>query len=378
MISKDDLTALAGVETSSAVSVYLPTHEKGREIAQDPIRLRNALAAVTARLVEAGHRKPAVDELLGPAHGLVQDEVFWRYQALGLAVFVAPGFFQHHRLPIVFPEMQEVGPRFHLRPLMPLLADDGRFYALCVRAGDARLYQGSRFGIVEIEAEGLPRAGVAEVSAETEYERSRDQPSAGSPASHAFGDTPEEERKVQLIEYLRRIDGAVKRRLGADQAPVVLVAQPEVQGHLRALSKEVRLLGEGVPKDPSAMNRDALHAAVYEVVRPLFAEARERAVGEFKGLVGTNDRKGGTDLKEVVSGARFGRVESLFVTEGEAVWGSHDETGDELRLDKESSPENEDLVDFAAVRTMLQGGAVHVLPREQMPFDGVLAAIFRY
>lgn len=378
MISKDDLAALAGVEAKPSVSIYLPTHEKGREIAQDPIRLKNALANVNARLVEAGHRKPEADAFLEPAYELVRDEAFWRHQGPGLAVFAAPGFFRYHQLPIEVPDLQEVGPSFHLKPLMPLLADDGRFYALCVRAGDARLFQGSRFGIVEIEAEGLPRAGVAEVSAETEYERSRDQPSAGSPASHAFGDTPEEERKVQLVEYLRRIDGAVKRRIGADQAPVVLVAQPEVQGHLRALSKEVRLLDDGVAKDPSALNAEALHAAVYEVVQPIFAGARERALGEFKGLVGTNDRKGGTDLKEVVSGARFGRVESLFVAEGETVWGSHDEAGDELRLDEESSPENEDLVDFAAVRTLLQGGAVHVLPRERMPFDGVLAAIFRY
>jgi len=388
MILKEQLAALAGVEAPPVVSIYLPTHEKARETRQDPIRMRNALAAVTERLVGAGHRRPEVEELLKPAQALVDDDLFWRHQAQGLAVFVAPGgLFQAHKLPIEVPEKQEVGPRPHLKPLLPLLADDGRFYVLCVRAGDCQLHQGSRFGIAEIEAEGLPSAGVAEITAETDYEQTihaapQARPRAGSPVGMPgatnFGEAPEEQRKAQLIEYLRRIDDAVKRRIGADQAPVVLVGQPEVQGHLRALSKEVRLLEEGVAKDPSALKREELHALAYEVAKPVFARGRELALDKFRARVGSNDPRAGTDLHAVVTGARFGRVDALFVAEGQSVWGHHDGMSDKVRIDQEPTAENEDLIDYAAVHSLLGGAPVWVLPRDQMPAEAPACATFRF
>lgn len=343
--------------------------------------MRNALASVTERLVGAGHRRPEVEDFLKPAQALVNDDLFWRHQAHGLAVFVAPGgLFQAHKLPIEVPEETHVGPRAHVKPLLPLLADDGRFYALCVRAGDCQLHQGSRFGIVEIEVEGLPTAGVAEITAETDYQATRDQPSAGSPASHAFGDTPDEQRKVQLIEYLRRVDGAVKRRIGADQAPVVLVAQPEVQGHLRALAKDLRLIEEGVVKDPRALKREEMHALTYEVAKPVFARERELALDKFRARMGSNDQRAGTDLHAVVTGARFGRVDALFVAEGsEAVWGHHDGMSDKVRIDQGGpTAENEDLIDYAAVHSLLGGAPVWVLPRGQMPAEAPACATFRF
>ena len=386
MISKEQLAALAGVEAPPAVSIYLPTHEKAREVRQDPIRMRNALSIVTERLLGAGHRRPEVEELLKPAQALLDDEFFWRHQAQGLAVFVAPGgLFQAHKLPVEVKEEQHVGPRPHVKPLLPLLADDGRFYVLTAQADDTRLYVGTRHGLAEMDVD-IPRT-VAEVTAETDYQetlhsappaRTRGDSAVGMVKTYGFGEDPEEQRKAQLIEHLRRLHNALERELAGDRTPIVLVGQPEIQGHIRALAKNVKFLEDGVQKDPSAMKGQELHERAYEVVRPLFAQGREKALDQFRALAGANDPRGGTSLREVVSGARFGRVDTLFAAEGEAVWGSHDPQSDEIRLAEGPSPEVGDLVDFAAVQTLLNAGHVHVLPRDQMPAEVPACAVFRY
>ena len=267
MISREQLTALAGVEAAPAISIYLPTHTKGREVRQDPIRFKNAIDRVSEQLVEAGHRRPDAEALLSEARRLLDDQEFWRHQGLGLAVFVARDLLQIHKLPQEMPEMQRIGPRPHIKPLLPLLADDGRFYVLTAQADDTRLYVGSRHGLAEVEAD-IPRS-VADVSAETDYESTRHaSPPArprtaghiGMPASQNFGEDPEEQRKTQFVEHLRRVHSALERHLGGDRAPIVLVGQPEIQGHLRALAKNITFHEEGVQADPNSLDEEQLHA----------------------------------------------------------------------------------------------------------------------
>ena len=122
MFSRSDLDELVAMDAQPAVSLYLPTHIAGREIRQDPIRLKNLLSAAAERLA-ATLRRPEIEDLLGPAESLVGDEDFWRHQEQGLAVFLAPGFNRVHKLPTPVPEEAFLGDHFHIKPLLPLLDD---------------------------------------------------------------------------------------------------------------------------------------------------------------------------------------------------------------------------------------------------------------
>ncbi|MCB1885101.1 MAG: hypothetical protein KDG89_14070 [Geminicoccaceae bacterium] len=385
MFKRSDLEALANIKAAPVVSIYLPTHEKGREIRQDPIRLKNALQTVAERLAEAGHRPPEIEALLAPAQALVDDEVFWRYQGLGLALFMAEGLFQQHRLPIEVRELQVVGPRAHLKPLLPLLARDGRFYVLTTTAHESHLYEGSRFALRRLDAD-LPQ-GVEAIAARTDYEggahaappaRPRVAPSVGMPASQAFGEAPEEQRKSQFVDHLRHLQAAVRDALGGDQAPLVLVAAPESQGHFRAVAGDLPLAEEGVQTDPASLDGDELLERTYAVVRPGFEKAREEDVGHFKALKADDGGRASTKPDEVVSAAVFGRVDTLFVARGRNMWGRFDEAANKVHLEGEETGEGGDLLDLAATKTLLQGGKVHALAPEDMPSEGPLCAILRY
>jgi hypothetical protein len=152
-----------------------------------------------------------------------------------------------------------------------------------------------------------------------------------------------------------------------------------VQGHLRALATGITFEEKDVQTDPGSLDPTELHGRAYEVVQPRFARMRAEAKSRFEALAGDGDPRGATDLAAIVGGARFGRVDTLFLAEGAAVWGRHDEAADQVRVESGPSPENGDLLDHAAVQTLLQGGHVHVLPPEEMPREQQpIAAIFRF
>ena len=116
MFVRNDLNELVACDKQPAVSICMPTHSTGRKIRQDAIQLRNLLNAAAKRL-GAEHRPPEITALLEPARRLVDDEEFWRYQARGLGVFLAPGFHRVHKLPI---EVAEEGTQlyFHRNSLV--------------------------------------------------------------------------------------------------------------------------------------------------------------------------------------------------------------------------------------------------------------------
>ena len=59
-------------------------------------------------------------------------------------------------------------------------------------------------------------------------------------------------------------------------------------------------------------------------------------------------------------------------------WGTFDPSTDEIHLHKKERTGNEDLLEFAAIQTLLNGGTVYVVEPEKMPDTGSLAAVLRY
>jgi hypothetical protein len=50
----------------------------------------------------------------------------------------------------------------------------------------------------------------------------------------------------------------------------------------------------------------------------------------------------------------------------------------EVQLHQDAKPGDQDLLDSAAVQTLLNGGSVYAVQPERMPVEAPLAALFRY
>ena len=66
---------------------------------------------------------------------------------------------------------------------------------------------------------------------------------------------------------------------------------------------------------------------------------------------------------------------------GVRLWGSYDVKKREVHLEEDQTTQrnhSEDLLDLAAVQTVLNGGTVYAVPQQEIPDGQAMAAIFRY
>jgi protein required for attachment to host cells len=316
---------------------------------------------------------------------MLRADHFIEHRDPGRVLFIADGVFRDLALPVPVRETVVVGPRFWIKPLLPMLEGDGRFYVLAVTARSARLWRGTRYAFEDVTPTSLPRS-VDEVVAETDFEEgmqsmpvARPQNSAGGMAKSHGLESPEEVRKAEFLVYLQRVAKQVDEALGAEaSAPLVLVGEPEAVGHLRKLLKHGAVQKAHVDANPQAMSPRDLHDRAYEIVQPLFDAGRRDAEERIRARLGTAEPNVAIRLEEIVSAARFGRVDALLIASDEDLWGRFDEESNTVTARGTPEQDDEDLLNFAALWTLSNGGRVHALKREHLPRQALAAASLRY
>lgn len=372
-------------EAWPAISIYIPTTRAATNVSPDRVRLKDQLADAAARLEQVGLRRPDVASLLQPAHALLNEQPFWQHQTEGLALFVGPDLFRPLRLPIAVPERTTVGHRFDIRPLLALNASDNHFFLLAIAAGQVQLLDCSGAGCRSVDVPDMPRS-VAAVSGETDYDenlqfnpiaRLRDRGSPGVVKSHGL-ETPEELRKAQLIEYLRRIDAAVTPYLNRSTDPLVLSADPEILGNYRALCSYKHLHEQAVATNPFAISPGELHARAYGLLAPRVRAPMEALRDLILARLGSAEPTVTLKLEEILHGAAFSRVAGLLLAEDAEVWGRFDPEKGLVEVHGTPSADDEDLLNYAAVATLANGGQVFAIAQDEMPHRALAAAALRY
>ncbi len=362
--------------TPPCVSIYIPTHRSGAEVKQGQIRLKNLLKKAEDQLASQGLRQGEIKEMLEPVQNLCENSGFWQYQSDGLAVFRSADKFLYYRLPLHVDELLVITDRFHVKPLLRLFTEDGRFYLLALSKKEVRFFQCTRFGAREIALpQGTPRS-LSEVLALKGTEKQVQVHTAGAAALfHGHGSRTEEE-KQDLREFFRLVDRGVHEVLRDDHAPLVLAGVEYLRAIYRDVNTYPHLIENGVTGTPEGRRPEELQSKAWAVVEPHFRRAREEAARRFQDSVGAG--KASTDIKTVVPAACQGRVDQLFVAVGKQIWGTWDESSQTVEVHEERRPSDRDLLNFAAIQTLLQGGAVYAVPEAEVPGGGLLAAVLRF
>ena len=359
------------------VSVFLPTHRKSPANEQDPIRLRNLLDDAEELLVAGGLRPPEAREVLEPGRELLEHDRFWSYQSDGLSLFLVADWFRFFRLPLEVPELVVVADRFHIKPLLPLLESDRRFYVLALSKKEVRLLEGSRQSLEEVELADVPPHLLEALKDDVRKEHVPGRGGRGAPAVfHGWG-TGAEVDKVLLERYLRAVDNGLHEVLREERAPLVLAGVEYERAVFRQLTRYPYVLEEGIAGNPDELRPEELHERALAIVEPVFSRAREDAAERYLEAVGHGEGAA-SDVGDVVRAALEGRVDVLFVSAEEQRWGTVDPHTFEVTVHSDRRPGDEDLLDRAAVQTLLTSGTVFAVPRQEVSGPGPAAALLRY
>ena len=377
LLSRAELETLIEEPEGLCVSIFLPTHRAGAQTQQDPIRFKNLLREAEAQLLVKELRAPETEELLRPARELLDDSVFWQHQSDGLAVFLSAGVFRYYRLPLNFEDLAVVADRYYLKPLLPLLTGDGQFYILALSQNEVRFLRATRHSVSEVELEDVPES-LADTLRYDDQEKQLQFHTGtaggrGGRAAIFHGHEPDDP-KDDILRYFRQIDRGVQELLKGSQAPLVLAGVDYLLPIYREVSRYPHTIDEGVTGNPENLRPEELHERAWDAVRTRFSEAQRNATARYRQLAGTGQAS--RDVREIVAAAYYGRVETLFAASGAQQWGVFDPDTGEVDLHEE--PEGGDLLEFAAIQTVLHHGTVYVTNPDNMPADAAAASVFRY
>jgi hypothetical protein len=385
ILRQKDLQQLIETSGECCISLYMPTHRVGRAQQQDPIRFKNLVAGAQERLLGYGLRRPEVQALMHRAESLLIDGDFWQHQSDGLAVFLSPGYSQIYRLPSSFDELISIGNNFHIKPLLPLLSQDGQFYILALSMNNIRLYLGNRDTMNEVELGDIPTSMQGALAMDDPEKHVDFHTGVGSSGRegkrqavfHGHGSKQSEE-KTNILRYFQKVDRGLKDLLEEQTIPMVLAGVDYLLPIYHKANTYQGLMEKGLEGNPEELNEKELHKLAWNLVEPIFKEEQKQTLEQFKQLHGQQSDRASDDLKIVVKAANFGQVETLFVPFGVQRWGRYDPQQNKVILEKQPTPENEDLLDFAAMHTLFNSGKVYAVQPDKLPGDGELAAILRY
>ncbi|BDA75634.1 hypothetical protein CAL7716_098000 [Calothrix sp. PCC 7716] len=381
LFSIDELAILTAEGGTDCVSIYMPTHKMSTETLQNPIRFKNLMREAEEKLIANGLRPQDARDLLAPAQELDEYE-FWQHQSDGLAIFISKNIFSYYTVPLDFQELVVVTDRFHLKPLMSLLTGDGQFYILALSQNLVRLFQGTRYSVREIELEDVPTSiGEAlkydDPEKNLQFHTGTSQGGGGDRAAvfHGHG-AGNDDNKDNILRYFRKVNEGLQELLKGQKAPLVLAGVDYLLPIYKQANSYSNLIEEGITGNPDQLKASELHVEAWQIVQPYFEAVQDEAVAYYQANLGTG--KTANSIQEVVPAAYYQRIDSLFVPVGEQKWGMFNPETSNLQMHPQPEPGDEDLMDLAALHTILNGGTVYAVAPEQVPGDAPVAAVLRY
>ncbi|RKT43830.1 hypothetical protein [Thiocapsa rosea] len=363
----DDYADLAAFRGDMAVSISLPTTPVSDDIDAARIQLKNLIKEAVDQLEAAGANKRRVRALIEELDDLVEDDVFWAYQAHGLVIYATPDNLRTFRVPNALEPLVKVSDRFHLKALLRSTTFCDAGYVLALADGGVRLIEVNKdLPAAELKVPDLPADAASAVGQRSISVRSYSGRIGGS-----------EGKKVRLRQYARQVDTALRAILAGRQEPLILASVDALDAIYRSVNSYPHLLEQSLGGNPERKSAGELamaaRALLDEVYRGRIADWHERYRARL------NEDRATTDLVRAARAATAGAVASLLVDMDQAVNGTVDDADGSVTFADEASAETYGVADEVARRVLMTGGEVLSVRTEDMPEPGkAVAAVLRY
>jgi hypothetical protein len=381
IITLQDIKSLVEIKDDYAISIFLNTHRYGKDTQQDPIRLRNLISNVEKQLLSEGLNHPTVQKILEPAQELLLQSGFWKHTSDGLVIYISSGIFKAYRLPIEFDELIVISTTLHLKPLLPYFARDGHFYVLALSQNLIRFFEGTRYTVDEIFLEEtLPNLAEGmkslEFSKELQFHTGTSDKHGGLNAAVFHGHDPSDDDVKRLLNWFHKVDKALASFLADEKSPLVLAGVDHLIPLFRKASTYQNIVEENISGNPDQWSTKEIHEKALPIIEPIFKKDKNAAIEKYQNV--KSNQLTSNAIDEVIFYAHQGRIDTLFIADGEKVWGTFDLKKQTLKVHREQNTGDHDLLNISAVQTMLNGGDVYVVASEKVPDGSQLAAILRY
>lgn len=381
-VTKEVLNKLLSATEAPCISLYMPTHRTHPENKQDLIRYKNLVKQVMESLAEK-YPTADIDKLVAPFEALALDQECWSHASNGLAVLGSSEHFEVIRMQLPVESLVMVADSFHTKPLRNILQSTDRYHVLALTLDAMHFYEGNRYSLHEIDLpDDFPKTMEAALGKELTEKHSTVASYGGvsgnSSNMHHGQGGKKEEVDNDAQRFFRVVSIAVYERYSNPEGiPLVLATLPEHHSLYKEVDKNPFLLPKGIDINPESVSREKLTELSWEVMKPVYLKKLETLAEKYNQV--KSKRLGSDIMDEVLEAAEAGRVETILLEAHRLITERlrNKETGTYEMADS-TQPVLDDQLDDLGELVQKMGGTIVIMPKEQMPSQTGIAAIFRY
>ena len=375
MVSEKTIHELIEKNSDVSVTITLPTHKKGEESKQDPIRFKNLLTQASDKIKEINSKNGFADNLLKNARKLLDKPLFWSHLDKGLAVYISEDRFDVYKLPYDVEEQVFVNNHFMITPLLPMTSMDGSFSVLAVSRQNIRLLRCTRNEVQDITPTDIPLSVEDYLEIDPEKQLQFHSGSRGQKAVY-FGHGANEEDKLIVVEsFYREIEKEITKILKENDEPLILTGLTENIGIYKKVNSYNRVLDEIVKRNPDELKDKELKEKGWEIIQTFFLSDMYKSLENLK--KSTND-KVSNNLADIVEATVMGKSQTIFISKGEKKWGFYDDANHTVQYSSNPNGKDVELLNWLSITAFKTGSKVYMLPKEEMPIRSTVAAEYRF
>lgn len=376
MLARNCISDLLQPRPGPCVSLFVSLHHADAQGERNRGRFQHLVRSIERELASQGSSRWDLANLSHRVERLRDRPVFGRYPSDSVACFMAGDLLRVERMPLAVKPQYYVQPRFVLKPVLPMLAENQRFFVLALGHDACRLFEATADSMCEVPLDALPAAvppGPASASDAPPSCRIVPRVRTTTTVLQRRSATASPSASNDVRRFLHAVDRRVHALLGELDAPLVLACIGFLAVLYGPVNSYRQLLPVTVPGNPATWSEDQLHALARDIAEPFLRRGRDLARQNYEDVRGTP--RSSDDVAEIVAAADLGRVDTLLVTRSVARCGAYDPR--QHRVHFNGHGQDQDLVEIAADKTLQHGGKVYDLERDQVPGGSGLAAIFR-
>ncbi|MEX0661570.1 MAG: hypothetical protein WEA58_09080 [Balneolaceae bacterium] len=375
MVSEKTVDSILEKNGNPLVTITLPTHKKGEEIKQDPIRFKNLIGETIEELKNRGMKQAEAEEFMSEASELLNQPRFWTHQDYGLVVYVAKNYFEYFKVPYPIEEKAYLNSHFLITPLLPMVSMDGTYSVLAVSRKNPRLLHCTRNEVTDITPADTPK-GVTEYLEETPEKELQFHTGAEGMDAMFFGHGGgEEDKKVVVEQYFRELEKEITKELNQRNEPLVLIGLEDNLSFYKKINNYNRVVDRALTGNPDELSGMQLKDEGWKEIKTYFLKDMYSSLEQFSEK---DNQKVSNNLAKIVESTVMGKSKTIFISQGESRWGRYDDSTHEVHFTDSPNKDDVDLLNWLASKGRETGSKVYILPKDEMPIKATVAAEFRF
>lgn len=366
-----------GSATGPCLSLYFEDKDPGRKTNEDRRRLKQAVDGAVAKLKAIGFDQAAIKELVDPVLALTDDDSQFEMEGNAFAIFRSPDVYRVYRPMAHMAEGTYVGEHFFIRPVLTMMDAQRHFYVLAISQNNMRVLKCTDHSSEEVSLPGDVNTSLEQwLNSRSPNHSGADavkQTGAEGPQGSFTSQTDRDKKDEHLRNFFRQFDQGLFNVLRDENAPLILAGVDNEVTEYRGISKYQHVAEEAVNGAPDSLKGGELHSRALKCAQQHFHKPVKKAL-EVYNRAGNNGRA--DDVLSCAKAAFEGRVMQLLMRQDAVEHGIFNP--DTVHAEFTDGKTGEDLINFAALQTLLHGGEVYSLDETEMPEAHPVIGILRF